>query len=923
MKYVCRVPRGGLNTTLVNEKCEPVKTAYARFAENPFQWLCKITILNMRKLVEWAEETEMIVLWTKMAIQSIPSLIKRAIEKSPRSTFSLAFRLVFLLSLICLVTSTKVSAQTGAPISGQALTPTGTPANHAQVTVCPYTSIGAPCFPQSSIYSDSGLTVPLTQPYSTDQYGNYSFWVANNATYLVQIKVSQTLVYSYYKTVGSGGGSSVTLQTNGIANTSQSLLDFINPASFNGLTFTFQNTSGGIETFAVGGTLNNAGLTNSTITVNGTVCTLGASCAPSNPSAVSVNGTLVPNPNFNGASPSPDANFIANSFKFSGSNIISESPYATSSGFGVVKPDNTTITATGGVLTATGLGGSGVQYNPTTTAYIVTSFSGLYDDGDSNSTNLGVPSSVSCSGGSPSTCTVAFAVAHGLSVGGAVDMFNLSAWPAGPAGLNQGAQYGSFQVTTVPDSTHITFTTPTTLTYSCAPCTGNIYDASYWGIWEMARTPFFYGHGTVYGFILKTADVVTNWAAIDAAVTGTPRILIDQSGQNDFAAGSTVSAVEGSHQSLWALAHTAGMRVIQTTMIPANYGVTTIGIAPAQVNTWYWNQSKTPSNVASGQYWDGYIDTAKALSAYSGSSPMPAPAANNLFASVMNEQMSNQNSLANVPPYIVQYSANALGGTQIPSWYLGSRVFTYDSAWNLFKDQQSGGSDTEIWYAQNATALHQYLWPTQGTNALWCSVVLGQAVSTNDSFGLCNFRVGAGSTSNYFSVRTSTDLFRAYADGTFSVPSVATSPSTSSICPNGTNGTFTTTGCTVSATNIPVVSVVTDTSTPVTVSITLPAEYHFNQNATAGTAVTYNLPTAASGKQFCFSNGNNGTSADTGILTIATSAAGQFITFTDGTQSASGGNVTSGGAAADAACVVGIDSTHWMLYTQRGTWTKH
>lgn len=119
------------------------------------------------------------------------------------------------------------------------------------------------------------------------------------------------------------------------------------------------------------------------------------------------------------------------------------------------------------------------------------------------------------------------------------------------------------------------------------------------------------------------------------------------------------------------------------------------------------------------------------------------------------------------------------------------------------------------------------------------------------------------------------------------------------------------------------VPVVLDTTTPVTVSTTNGAEVHNNQNATAATAVTYNLPTAAAGKQFCFTNSNNGTSADTGVLTLQTSATGQFIIFTDGTLSATDGNVTSGGAAADAACVVGVDATHWQLYVQRGTWTKH
>jgi len=127
----------------------------------------------------------------------------------------------------------------------------------------------------------------------------------------------------------------------------------------------------------------------------------------------------------------------------------------------------------------------------------------------------------------------------------------------------------------------------------------------------------------------------------------------------------------------------------------------------------------------------------------------------------------------------------------------------------------------------------------------------------------------------------------------------------------------------LAAADLPAQSVTISTSSPVTVSTTLNSAFYYNQNATAATAMTFNLPTAAVGKQFCIANSNNGSAANTGILTIATSATGQFIIFTDGTLSATGGNVTSGGAAADAACVVGVDSTHWQLYTQVGTWTKH
>lgn len=113
------------------------------------------------------------------------------------------------------------------------------------------------------------------------------------------------------------------------------------------------------------------------------------------------------------------------------------------------------------------------------------------------------------------------------------------------------------------------------------------------------------------------------------------------------------------------------------------------------------------------------------------------------------------------------------------------------------------------------------------------------------------------------------------------------------------------------------------TGSTATLGGTFKSGYTFNQEATAATAVAYTLPTAAAGRQYCVSNSYNGSAATTGVLTVNASATGQFIIWTDGTLSATGGNVTSGGAAGDAACFVGVDSTHWQIYVQRGTWTKH
>jgi len=97
--------------------------------------------------------------------------------------------------------------------------------------------------------------------------------------------------------------------------------------------------------------------------------------------------------------------------------------------------------------------------------------------------------------------------------------------------------------------------------------------------------------------------------------------------------------------------------------------------------------------------------------------------------------------------------------------------------------------------------------------------------------------------------------------------------------------------------------------------------YTFNQEGTAAAEVTYTLPTAAVGKQYCLANDNGAAGATTGILRVNSSAAGQHIRY-KGTIGATGGYIRSGGAAGDAACFVGISTTDWIVYVQSGTWTQ-
>jgi hypothetical protein len=104
-------------------------------------------------------------------------------------------------------------------------------------------------------------------------------------------------------------------------------------------------------------------------------------------------------------------------------------------------------------------------------------------------------------------------------------------------------------------------------------------------------------------------------------------------------------------------------------------------------------------------------------------------------------------------------------------------------------------------------------------------------------------------------------------------------------------------------------------------SIAYNSGYTFNQSATPTAEVTYTLPTAAAGKQYCIANDTTGSTPDTGILRLNTSGSGQYIHY-KGVIGASGGYIRSGGAAGDAGCVVGISSTVWVFYVQSGTWTQ-
>lgn len=110
-----------------------------------------------------------------------------------------------LIWMLCLLLPSMVRAQ-GASIFGQAITSAGKPAAYATVRVCPYSGGGIPCSPLSSVYSDLALTQPVPNPYTSDNFGNFSIFVSSQTTYIVQLNVGSGITYSYLVTVGGIGG---------------------------------------------------------------------------------------------------------------------------------------------------------------------------------------------------------------------------------------------------------------------------------------------------------------------------------------------------------------------------------------------------------------------------------------------------------------------------------------------------------------------------------------------------------------------------------------------------------------------------------------------------------------------------------------------------------------------------------------------
>jgi hypothetical protein len=102
---------------------------------------------------------------------------------------------------LLLLSLSSFSFGQGSSIFGQVVSPgpptgTGGPAAFATVRICPFSSSGLPCTPLAPLFSDPTLTTPTANPSTTDQWGNYSLFVATG-TYIIQVTPVAGVTYSY------------------------------------------------------------------------------------------------------------------------------------------------------------------------------------------------------------------------------------------------------------------------------------------------------------------------------------------------------------------------------------------------------------------------------------------------------------------------------------------------------------------------------------------------------------------------------------------------------------------------------------------------------------------------------------------------------------------------------------------------------
>lgn len=477
-------------------------------------------------------------------------------------------------------------------------------------------------------------------------------------------------------------------------------------------------------------------------------------------------------------------------------------------------------------LEASGGGGSGVQFNPSTTIYA--SGGSSTNEDDNRVTSSAIPLGAwSCNG---TTCTFNTTGTNPLTTSDWVDVSATTGWFAIPSGFNlQDTGVGTFKVTAATSSSF-------TFAYTAntgSGTGGNAYSASYWVPYWTSRMPFINGHGNVW-WRFGTCQEDSNSATFNTrygSLSGTPKIFIFQGCQNDLVAGASAATVEGYLQAIWHNAHAAGFTVYQSTMLPTHLGIGTPSnyyINSMTVSNWMYSQICNYFST-SGQCIDHLIDLGnmQANMATLGTIVGNSPTGGYYVAERINRAIGMQNSgdVTGPPPFFYPNGDGSLGG--LPAgmnfwmgpdnpnqWYFLARnqsVIMYLNGENHYATlySQDGKTNPPRIEADGTVAQYDFFNLTtpslvssntnyRAASSCWyhiagetwqfCSIFQGS--SSTDFYALGAIGVPPNSTSGW-----PTTGLQLWADGGVTIPSVGTSPSTSPVCPNGTAGRLTTTGC--------------------------------------------------------------------------------------------------------------------------------
>ncbi|VVC06074.1 Uncharacterised protein [uncultured archaeon] len=454
-----------------------------------------------------------------------------------------------------------------------------------------------------------------------------------------------------------------------------------------------------------------------------------------------------------------------------------------------------TITPSGSTINLQAVGSSSnVQYNPTTTAYIIMSSSILYDD--NRVTSSAVPVSTwTCNG---TDCIVTATSAHNLTSNDWVDLSSMTGWFTAPT--NRGTQdtgIGSFKVL----STGLTSTqfevAYATNTGSCSSSCGNVYSATNWGIYTAAAQPFLADHGTTYGVFSYVSNAATNFSSVINCSLGSPTYLILESGLNDVINGNnSASTVETNYQSVWKQAHEAGCIVVQGSLLPTSMGIydsTTYWSTIGSINEWLSVQGKTFTNSSSSsstyeEYWDKFID----FNSY-GFVPSYQMVGNNaqgsaIFGERVNEAFASQGGSLNGPPPIWQTWVNGEFALNMPE--SNFVILNQQTPFVTFHSFNYTGTSSYLEIAPTAPgyAISSY---TSLQNTFSFSQANQEGCNTFeydgldfDQFNVCLMRTTAAGSTNYFDVETQAHgighipLFKVFGSGAIQFPYLTASNGT-------------------------------------------------------------------------------------------------------------------------------------------------